>query len=507
MRNAGTPSIPRSLPVWTLAAGGLLLAFAYGHYNVWLAAWLAPVFLLRYTRTARGRFAWIPAWLVLFLAWLIQLWGMVPLPLQGTLGMGMGSALLGLAPYGIDRWASRRVQGFASTLLFPCTIASLDFFLSSFSPYGSWCASGYSQYGNLPIMQLSSVTGLYGISFLVSWLGPVANWAWEMDFEWRRIRRGVILFAGVLAGVYVFGSARLLLSEPPAGYQRVAGIAAGGYRTFPSQGAENRFWNRQPLSAEEWASVRADTARRQDRLFAMSEREAAAGARLVFWREGAAAVLRADEPALVGKASEFSARNHIYLGMALNTLDPGQSKPIQNKIFLIGPDGRVLYEYWKSRPVPGGEADCMQTNGNPMRYADTPLGRIGSFICFDLAFPSLIQQAGRAGVDLIIAPSNDWQAIDPWHTQMAVFRAVENGSNLVRDVSNGRSLAVDYLGRTLAKADYFSGAQTIVAYVPIRGVRTVYSRVGDLFAWLCVGALVVLPIFCRRRKGGEPPPA
>jgi len=239
----------------------------------------------------------------------------------------------------------------------------------------------------------------------------------------------------------------------------------------------------------------------------MSEREAAAGARLVFWREGAAAVLRADEPALVGKASEFSARNHIYLGMALNTLDPGQSKPIQNKIFLIGPDGRVLYEYWKSRPVPGGEADCMQTNGNPMRYADTPLGRIGSFICFDLAFPSLIQQAGRAGVDLIIAPSNDWQAIDPWHTQMAVFRAVENGSNLVRDVSNGRSLAVDYLGRTLAKADYFSGAQTIVAYVPIRGVRTVYSRVGDLFAWLCVGALVVLPIFCRRRKGGEPPPA
>jgi len=113
----------------------------------------------------------------------------------------------------------------------------------------------------------------------------------------------------------------------------------------------------------------------------------------------------------------------------------------------------VLFEYWKARPGPGGEASVMQTNGNPMRYADTPLGRIGSFICFDLDFPALVRQASRARVDLVIAPSNDWPAIDPWNTQMAAFRAIENGFNLVRDVSNGRSLAVDYLGRSLAETD------------------------------------------------------
>jgi apolipoprotein N-acyltransferase len=74
---------------------------------------------------------------------------------------------------------------------------------------------------------------------------------------------------------------------------------------------------------------------------------------------------------------------------------------------------------------------------------------------------------------------------------MAAVRAIENGCNLVRDVSNGRSFAVDYLGRTLAEADFFAsgGHDDIVAYVPASGARTIYSRIGDLFGWLCVAAL------------------
>lgn len=500
------PSISRSGQYLTLGSAAVLLPFAYGHYTVPLAGWLMPVFLLRYTRAARGWHAWIPAGLVFFLGWLLQLWGMVPLPFTGILALGLACALLGLVPYAIDRWANRRAHGFASTLFFPCAVAGLDFALSSSNPYGSWCVSGYSQSGNLPIMQLASVTGLYGISFLVSWLGPAVNWAWERGFAWRSIRQGTMIFVSVVAGIYGLGSARLYLSAPPPGYQRVAGIAAGGYPTFPSRSAEDHFWNRQSLSAEEWTSVRAAMARRQDTLFALSQREVTAGARLVFWREGAAAVLRADEPALVARASAFTSRNHVYLGMALNTLDPGQAKPLQNKLCLIGPDGRLLFEYWKSRPVPGGEASCMQTNGNPMGYADTPLGRIGSLICFDLDFPSLVRQAGRAHVDLLIAPSNDWRAIDPWHTQMAAFRAVENGCNLVRNVSNGRSLAIDYLGRTLAETDFFNGSRAIVAEVPTRGVRTIYARVGDLFAWLCLGALAGLCFAVRRRISRDEPP-
>jgi apolipoprotein N-acyltransferase len=500
MNDSGNSSILRSHQVWALAAAAVLMPFTNGHNTIPLVAWLAPIFLLRYTRSVRHWYALLIAWLMLFFVWLFQFRGMVPLPPLAIIGAGLGVSFFGIFPYLIDRWINRRSSIFAMTLIFPCAVASADFLGSSFGPYGSWCAPGYSQYGNLPIMQLASITGIYGISFLISWLGPVVNWAWEHEFDWHFIRWGVIIFVGVVAGVYFFGSARLFLSVPPSGNQRVAGIAAGSYPVFPSRSVEERFWAGQPLGEAELTSVKAAMAGRAEELFTKSEQEVKAGAQLVFWSETVAWVLRSDEPALIAKGSEFASRNHVYLGMAIASLDPTQSKCSQNKMVLVGPDGRVLFEYWKSRPVPGQEKSMTETNGNPMRYADTPLGRIGAFICFDLDFPSLVQQAGRNHVDTIIAPANDWAAIDPWSTQMAVFRAIENGCNLVRDVSHGRSLAVDYFGRPLAETDYFTGAHRIVAYVPVHGVHTLYAIIGDFFAWLCIGTLIVLPLMNRRNR-------
>ena len=454
------------LPAVWLVLGGTILLFAMGRYTVPLAAWIAPIFFLRFTRTTAGRYVAL-AGLVKGLVWLFQFRGMVPVPFWAMLAMALPTGMLGLVPYAIDRSVKARTGGFAATLIFPCAVAGLEFSLGSFNPYGSWCAVAYSQYGNLPIMQVSAVTGLYGISFLVSWLGAVVNWAWDHEFDWARIRRGVIIFLGVQVGSYLGGSARLLLDGPQASYARVAGIAADG----------------------------------KDRLLARSEVEAKAGARLVLWAEGAAQVSRSDEPALIQKGADLARRNHIYLGMGLLSYDQGQPRPSRNKLVLIGPDGDVLFDYWKSRPVPGPEKDMSETNGNPMRFADTPMGRVGGFICFDMDFPGLVRQAGRDHADLVIVPSNDWEAIDPWHTQMAVFRAVENGFNLVRNVSHGRSIATDYMGRSVAETDYFTNPNhTLVAYLPTRGVRTIYGAVGDLFAWLCLGMLV--PLGFAGRAGG-----
>ena len=501
MNGSGNPSILRSQRIWMLAAAAGLMPFANGRNTIALAAWLAPIFLLRYTRSARRWYSLVIAWLLLFLAWLFQFRGMVQLPTVEIIGVALGASFFfGFLPYLIDQGMNRRSAGFAATLVFPCAVASVDFLGSSFSPYGSWCVSGYSQYGNLPIMQLASITGLYGISFLVSWLGSVINWAWEHEFDGRYVRRGATIFIGMLAGVYLVGSARLFWCEPPAGYQRVAGIAAGPCQIFPSRSAKECFWAGQPLSGADLTSVKAAMAARAEELFAKSEQEVKAGAQLVFWSETVAWVLRSDEPALIAKGSEFASRNHVYLGMAIASLDPTQAKLSQNKIVLIGPDGRELFEYWKARPVPGGEKLMTETNGNPMRYADTTLGRVGAFICFDLDFPSLVRKAGRDHADIVIAPANDWAAIDPLHTQMAAFRAVENGCNLVRVTSHGRSLAVDYLGRPLGETDFFTGTKGIVAYVPTHGVHTLYARVGDLFAWLCLGSLIVLALISRHRR-------
>ena len=93
----------------------------------------------------------------------------------------------------------------------------------------------------------------------------------------------------------------------------------------------------------------------------------------------------------------------------------------------------------------------------------------------------------------MFVPGDDWQAIDPYHTQVATFRAIENGFSEVREASKGLSMTVDYEGHVLSASDYFTTSrQVMVAYVPMHGVRTIYATIGDLFAWLCIIGLVAL---------------
>jgi apolipoprotein N-acyltransferase len=151
----------------------------------------------------------------------------------------------------------------------------------------------------------------------------------------------------------------------------------------------------------------------------------------------------------------------------------------------------VSFEYWKAIPVPGPDASLQAVDDGRIQVVDTPHGRLGAAICFDMDFPGHLKQAGRQDADIMLVPSNDWREIDPWHSHMARFRAVEQGFNMVRHVSNGFSLATDYHGRVLASMDHFvTDLRDMVAVVPTRGVRTVYSRIGDLFAWLCMAGLV-----------------
>jgi apolipoprotein N-acyltransferase len=100
----------------------------------------------------------------------------------------------------------------------------------------------------------------------------------------------------------------------------------------------------------------------------------------------------------------------------------------------------------------------------------------------------------------LLDPADDWRAIDPVHTRMASFRAIEQGVNLVRQTSNGRSAAYDFQGHVLAEGDDFRSPDGVmVVQLPVRGVRTLYSRVGDWLAWLCLGTLLWAAFRAARR--------
>ena len=194
---------------------------------------------------------------------------------------------------------------------------------------------------------------------------------------------------------------------------------------------------------------------------------------------------------------------YVDLGMTLASWHLDTTPHMENKIVLIQPDGARAWEFFKARPVPGREAAISISGDGKMRILDTPYGRISAAICFDADFPRLLAQAGRSKVDILLVPSNDWKAIDPWHTRMASFRAIEQGFNLVRHASHGFSAAFDYEGHELASMDHFvTEDRSLLAYVPIRGTRTLYSICGDWFGWLCVGSLGI--ISCLKLRDAQP---
>jgi apolipoprotein N-acyltransferase len=475
--------------LWLALAAGLVF-LANGNRTAAVAAWLAPVFLLRFVRTRRVLLGLPLTYAVLAGAGALQLVGLMPL---AGVQFYLFVALCGIPfvlPYAADRLLAGRLGGLAAATVFPTSWAATEYLLS-LSPGGTWGSTAYTQYGNLPLLQLLSVTGPWGVTFLVGWFATACNGLWEEGPGPGPARTGAALFAGTMAVVLLLGGARLAL-WPPAGLTvRVASLSREGVGVAPG----NATWQR--LRRNEATEVDVREYRRWaqavgDDLLERTRREARAGARIVFWGEGNAPVLEEDEAALIDRGRELCQQYQVYLGMALSTWTRGQARPRQNKVVLIGPSGQVAWQYLKTYPVPGGEALTVPGDG-VVRALDTPLGRISAVICLDADFPQLVRQAGILGADILLDPASDWKAIDPMHTHMASFRAIELGVNLVRQTSEGLSAAYDYQGRVLAAMDhYHTKDHVMVAQVPTAGVRTVYSRVGDVFAWLCCGAVVVL---------------
>jgi apolipoprotein N-acyltransferase len=374
-------------------------------------------------------------------------------------------------------------------------------FLLSLGPFGTWFSVAYSQYGNLPLLQILSVTGLWGVTFLIGWAASSGNALWEDWAVSRRVPRSAVVCAALVIAAMILGGARLTLFPPSGKTVRVASLSHLDLQLHPDPSVVGRFFRHAPLTPAEIATIRERAAAIDDDLLRRSEREARAGARIVFWGEANAPVLKEDEDDLIRRGGILAKSSGVYLGMALAGWHLETTPPLENKIVLMQPDGRPAWEFFKAHPVPGGEAAMSITRDGRLRPLDTPYGRLSSVICFDADFPRTLAQAGRLGVDILLDPSNDWKAIDPWHTQMASFRTIEQGFNMVRHTSDGLSAAFDYQGRQLASMDhYVASDRVLVAQVPTRGARTLYTMLGDWLGWTCLAGLVILGARSRREQ-------
>ncbi|MCF8083210.1 MAG: hypothetical protein K9M96_08955 [Deltaproteobacteria bacterium] len=469
-----------------LAIAFLLMVVSNWAYTIPLAAWLYPVFLMRFMRTEKmgrsllgGGLCCVAAG-VLMCGWALS--NEMLFSPSFRIMSGVAAGLLAFLPFAADRLVTRRIPAFASTLVFPMAFTTMEL-LMSFDGYRStWGSLAYTQYGNLPLVQVVSLTGIWGVTFLMAWFASAINWAWQKGVHHPRVKRGLLLYAGVLGAVLLAGGARLALCPADGETTRVAAI------TKPKV-----YHALFPLS-ETRQSLCADSLSEQAYFLDTTRKAAAQGARIILWQEMGVFIRSEDEVAFIRNVQQVAREEKVYVAMTLCSFpEDYPASPWVNKMVLLDPTGGVLGEYIKARP---SVLEPIEPGDGQIPVRETPYGKIAAVICCDATFPGLIRQAGRAGAGLLLVPGLVWDGVDPLYTRMNTFRAIENGFSFVQATGGGLSMAVDHQGRVWSAMDYGRTAPEIMtADIPIRHVETPYRQIGDLFGWLCVAGFIISVMF------------
>ena len=515
-----------------LAAAAISIILSSPKWSFWVFDWLTPICLLAFFRLAPVRRKAILAFPALVLAHYLASLGVAPYPPVVLFILCIYESLVQLALYGLDAWVMRRSDRPVATLFFPALAVGFEFLNSTYGG-GVWWSAANTQFELTWLTQMASITGIWGISFLLYWNASVAVRA----FAARRRggwNSGLGVYGVVLSAIVVGGCIRYSGSATRDRKVKVAGVSVpliGLYEAFcsdydgrhlvldpkasvgdPAMGLVGKAEGNYVETADSVRYRNANLAIHSvnDSLFALSQRAVDKGAQIVTWSEGNGIGWTSDEPALVRRGQQFAARDKVYLLMTLCLVHPGKITPgkkfLENEAVFIGPDGQVLTIFHKNNPVPMVEAS--QPGNGRIPVIQTPYGRVAVSICYDADQVKQMQQLGHQGVDLLLLPSGDWYAISPYHSYMAIYRGVENGCSIFREVSNGLSIATDYRGKPVGTRDWFrDGASWWMADLPVGHVNTAYSRVGDALVFGClifVALSVVVLLFLRTRKSRAP---
>jgi len=395
-------------------------------------------------------------------------------------------------------------KGIPVTVSFPVFWVGLEFLRSFLLTGFPWASLGYSQYRILPLIQVADITGVYGLSFLIVLANSVIYLALRSG---RRgtdtmacVGRSAAVFLALLMVVLLYGSFRMRHEQK--GIPMKVALVQGNI----DQGIK---WN--PAFLEETVSI-------YERL---SRRAAAGGVDLVVWPESAAPFFfqQGGDPSgrIVNLAREIHAP--IIFGSPAFE-DGGDRRKYFNSAFLVSSSGEVLGRSDKMHLVPFGEYVPLAkllpfvhklvvgvgdfSPGDTIVTLDPGKGKVGVLVCFEGIFPDLSRRYVREGARLLVNITNDgWygRSSAPYqHLSMAVFRAVENGVPLVRAANTGISAIIDRKGTVTHRTSLFEEAFLVGTVLTAEG-GTIYTRIGDAFAILCLaGSLVIAVMGFRKRQ-------
>lgn len=415
-------------------------------------------------------------------------------PLQGW-----SRWLSGAKAYARQPWTLRASQLMTLALGW----VALEYLRSHLLSGFPWAPLGVSQWRQLPLIQLASITGVYGVSFVVCWsslalggaflsmgLRPESRWSWTAE------ARLPLLITLCVMG---WGFWEVM------GYRRLE--RRSDTRTI-------RLGLVQPSVPQTLQWDPDEQGRTFAKIEGLSRQALALEPEVLIWPEGTFGLSETNYGrmvSLLGKNGPdwiLGADDSANRGTETGTGDrPGTAR--YNAAFLRRGDGSMPPAYWKRRLVPFGEyvplarwlpflkwvtpiGDGFESGDRPWTFRLTGGATVAPVICFEDVFPHGIRDHVRPEVDFILGITNDgWfaESAAQWqHTASAVFRAVENGVPLVRVCNNGLTgwwdacgTPRDVLGEATGNV-YAPGILLASVPVGLPRTETPYHRHGDIFA-------------------------
>lgn len=508
-------------------AAGLLLATAFPKINFAGGAWIAPGLLAWAAQNKSGADAFRTGLLSGLCFWLASLYWLLEIPDQWhSIPVGPGAGWLALSAVvalftGAWTWLisnsrSRITSFWGGRLLWSLGGAAawvaLEMVRARFLGGFPWNFLGVSQGKMIQIIQIASITGVYGVSFLVVWASLSFYWAGRLIFSkpHSRFAWQPETFPPLLAAALLFAWGEFRVSQP------VTATTTLHVTVVQPAMPQDLIWD--------------DTANsnRFQQLLQLSENALTNKTDVLIWPESG--VPDFDIPTY-SAITNLAYRHHVWLIFNANDAVPRPNatneydNDVYNAAFLAGPDGglRVNEIYHKQKLVIFGEyiplvswlpfikwltpiPDSFAAGTSAVRFQlENPGVAASPLICYEDLFPQTGRQAAVTGADFLVNVTNDgWfgNSAEQWqHEGGAIFRAVENGIPLVRCCNNGITCRVDRYGclceifRDQNGSAY--GAGTMSFDLPLQQHSpTFYTLHGDLFGWSCV--VIALGMFGSR---------
>ena len=512
-----TASRRRLFRAVAVVAGGLALALAYPPLEWSWLAWLAlaPMFLVALAASPRAALGWGSlgglAFFLALLRWLnftFQTYSAIP----WAIAWGPTALLAGYCGlwFGLVAWVvavvARRRGPALALAIGPFAWVAAEWGRGQLMGGFPWGLLGYSQYRELPVIQIAELGGVWAVSFVIVAVNAALGGAVALPLP--RGALGLLLAIALAGATLGFGFTRVAQLTAAAPGERARGVTVALMQPAIAQ----------PLKYEqEHASSTLRT------YFALTRQLRPGDADLVVWPETATpTVLRRDPvltAALVGLSREVGAP--LLVG-SVDFPDPRVPLP-RNTAFYLDERG-IQGRYDKIRLVPFGEFVPLPgiigfVRGWAEFIADMEAGTahvvfrgppapLGVVICYEGIFPGLVREFVKDGARFMVNMTNDaWFGTTSGpqqHLSMYTLRAVEHRTAVVRSANTGVSAFIAPTGRLMRQLGLFERG-LLVERVPLRSRTTLYTRLGDWLPYLGLAlSAAVLAVAARRAAAARP---